>query len=132
MSTKENLEHAIKYLEDKYETKEPDLKVKEEVVGSSLFNNPMIDAALKSMTSEQREEYQTFGKHMYGSVNFEDNKILSNAPVDMEEALAYVVEGLKSGLHPKDVSDDEVALLKAGYGEKWYEYFGYKEDELED
>ena len=30
-----------------------------------LFNNPMVNNALKAMTPEQIEEYKKIGEHMY-------------------------------------------------------------------
>jgi hypothetical protein len=44
----------------------------------------------------------------------------------MEEALAYVVQGLDSGLHPKYITEDEDALLQAAYGEEWFKKWNYK------
>jgi hypothetical protein len=49
----------------------------------------------------------------------------------MEESLAYVVESLKSGLHPKYLTEDEIMLLRAGYGDEWYQKWGYKKEDLE-
>ena len=48
----------------------------------------------------------------------------------MEEALSYVVETLKSGLHPKYLDEDDKALLEAGYGEKWFENWGYQQEDV--
>ena len=43
----------------------------------------------------------------------------------MEEAVSYVVESLKSGLHPKYLTEDEQVLLQAAYGDEWYKEWGY-------
>jgi hypothetical protein len=51
--------------------------------------------------------------------------------IDMEEALAYVVESLKSGIHPAYLSEDEKAMMVAGYGEYWFKKFGYPSDNLD-
>jgi hypothetical protein len=48
----------------------------------------------------------------------------------MEESLAYVVESLKSGLHPKYLTEDERTLVRAGYGDQWYEKWGYTSKDL--
>ena len=95
-----------------------------------LFNNPMINNALKAMTPEQVEHYKSIGEHLYGSINFEDSKILNNLPPPMAESVAYVEEGIKSGLSPQDLTQDEVILLTNAYGEKWFEKYGFKEHEV--
>jgi hypothetical protein len=94
-----------------------------------LFNNPMVNNALKAMTPEQIEHYKKIGEHMYGNINFVDSKIINNMAPPMAEAVAYVEEGIKSGLLPGDLTEDEVTLLSNAYGEKWYEKYGFQEHE---
>ena len=94
-----------------------------------LFNNPMVNNALKDMTPEQLEEYKRFGENLYGNINFSDNKIINNLPPPLEESVAYIEEGLKSGLMPGDLTEDEVAVLTQAYGEEWYLRYDFvKED----
>jgi hypothetical protein len=95
-----------------------------------LFNNTMINNALKALSPEQIDDYKKIGEHLYGTVNFEDNKILNNMPPPMAESVAYVEEGIKSGLLPNDLTEDEVTLLSQAYGVKWYEKYGFKEHEV--
>lgn len=96
----------------------------------SLFDNPMIDRALKALTPEQVENYQKIGQQMYGDVNFTDNKILSNLNPPMAEAVGYIEIGLKSGLHPNDLEENEIKLLEETFGATWYERYGYSRDEV--
>ena len=93
-----------------------------------LFNNPMVNNALKAMTTEQTNEYKRIGKYMY-SHNLEDSN-LNNLDDKMDESVAYVEEGIKSGLLPEDLTDDEVTLLTNVYGEKWFLRYGFKEEEV--
>ena len=93
-----------------------------------LLNNPMVNNALKAMTTEQINEYKRIGKYMY-SHNFEDSN-LNNLDDKMDESVAYVEEGIKSGLLPEDLTDDEVTLLTNVYGEKWFLRYGFKEEEV--
>jgi len=95
-----------------------------------LFNNPMVTKALEAMTPEQREEYRRIGEEMYGTVHFEDSKILNNMPPPMAEALAYVEVGLKSGLAPADMEPDEIALMENAHGKEWYTKYGWTEEDL--
>jgi hypothetical protein len=95
-----------------------------------LFNNPMVNKALKSLSPQQIEDYRKIGEQMYGNIDFTDSKILNQMSPPIEEAVAYVEEGIKSGLLPVDLTEDEVALLSTTYGEKWYEKYGFKEHEV--
>lgn len=97
---------------------------------SDLFNNPAVNNALKSMTPEQLAEYKRFGESLYGGINFEDNAVVNNMPPPMAESVAYVEEGIKSGLLPEDLTEDEVALLCDAYGKQWYLRYGFKEHEV--
>ena len=97
-----------------------------------LFNNPMIEAAKRSMSKKDLEHFETLGRELYGDVDFETSKNLRNMPHPMMEALAYIESCLKSGLHPSDLEDNEKMLLKDAYGKKWYERFEYVEEDLND
>ena len=96
---------------------------------ADLFNNPMINAAKRSMAPEEIERLKKLGESMYENIDFENNEV-NNMPPPMVEALAYVCESLKSGLHPSYLEENEIALLKEGFGEKWYERWNYTEEDL--
>jgi hypothetical protein len=95
-----------------------------------LFNNPMVNNALKAMTPEQISNYKKLGEHMYGNVNFVDSKIINNVCPPMEESVAYVEEGIKSGLLPCDLTEDEVILLTSAFGPRWFERYNFEEHEV--
>ena len=95
-----------------------------------LFNNPLVNNALKSMTPEQLEGYKKFGESLYGTVDFEDSKIVNNMPAPMAESVAYIEEGIKSGLLPDDLTEDEVTLLQQAYGDEWYVKYGFKKEDV--
>lgn len=98
----------------------------------SLFNNPMVESALKAMSPEDLQRYREIGEKMYGTVNFEDSQILNNLPPPMYEAGAYISEQLKSGLHPSMMDDDEKRLMEELFGKEWYSRWGYVEGDLTD
>lgn len=82
---------------------------------------------------EQKEQFLKLGEKFYNSFDVHKGEIFKEEDdkvIHLEEALAYVVESMKSGLHPKYLTEDEVHLLKAGFGEKWYEQWGYDEKDL--
>lgn len=97
---------------------------------SDLFNNPAVNNALKAMSPEQIDEYKRFGESLYGSINFEDSTVLNNMPPPMAEAVAYIEEGIKAGLLPEDITEDEVSLLCEAYGEDWYKKYGFEKHEI--
>jgi hypothetical protein len=98
----------------------------------NLFNNPMIESALKALSPEDLERYREIGEKMYGTVDFEENKILNNMPPPMYEAGAYICEQLKSGLHPSMMDEDEKRLMEELFGKEWYTKWGYVEGDLTD
>jgi hypothetical protein len=85
---------------------------------------------LDKMPEEEREAYQKFGEKFYNNFDVTKGEAIDFSNICMEEALSYVVETLKSGLHPKYLDEDDKALLEAGYGENWFENWGYKEEDM--
>lgn len=87
----------------------------------------------KGMTAEQIENMKVLGEKFHESFDVAKGTIHTNPnEINMEEALAYVVESLKSGIHPAYLDDDEKAIMMAGYGEEWYKQWGYASDKLEE
>jgi len=93
----------------------------------NMFNNPMIESALKALTPEQLKEYEQIGKYMF-KTNFTDEK--QDPEKEMNEAIFYIKEGLKSGVHPEDLKAKELQIMYELYGDKWYEEYGYYQDEV--
>jgi hypothetical protein len=108
-----------------------DLKVEEKKIESKtreidLFNNPMVDAAKRSMSSKDIEEYQRLGEKYYAGWDFE-----KGGPEEMlDVAVAELSEAIKSGLHPSDLDENEKEILRLKLGKEWYNQFGFTEDEL--
>jgi hypothetical protein len=88
---------------------------------NQLFDNPMVEAARQSMTSEQIEEYKQLGEQYYGTIDFETGQ--STDP--LHDAVAYIVEGLRSGLHPSYLEEEERKVMESTYGPHWMKSFGY-------
>jgi len=98
---------------------------------ANKFFEKMKKSFLDGATEEDKEKYQKFGEKFYNSFDVHTGNPSDNT-IFMEESLAYVVESLKSGLHPKYLTEDEIVLLQAGYGEDWYKKWGYKKNEIPD
>jgi len=85
----------------------------------------MKHAFLDQLDEKEKEKYQKFGEKFYNSFNVNTGQPYDSSTISLEESLAYVVESLKSGLHPRCLTEDEVMLLRAGYGDDWYTKWGY-------
>ena len=96
-----------------------------------LFNNPMVEAAMKALTPEQKEEYKKVGEYMYSTTNFtESDPQPKSVEEDMVSGLFYVRESLKAGLHPRDMEERELRLMYEVYGSNWYAEYGYNSDDI--
>ena len=101
---------------------------------SSLWNNPMVQSALYSMTEKDKQHYKDLGESLYKDINFETSEIQDqkNVPVYLSDAVNYIVESVKSGLHPSMLNENEKVILNEFYGEEWYKKFGYVKEDLID
>ena len=122
-TNKEMKEEKIEILEtDRYPLKD---KRSDEERQKQLFESIRKNVE-KGMTAEQIENMKVLGEKFHESFDVAKGTIHNNTnEINMEEALAYVVESLKSGIHPSYLSEDEIAMVKAGYGEEWYKNWGY-------
>ena len=84
----------------------------------------------KNLTDQQRADLKVLGEKFHESFDVTKGTIYDVEDIQMEESLAYVVETLKSGIHPDYLNEDERAILVAGYGEKWYEKWGYESSDI--
>lgn len=97
-----------------------------------LFADSALQNAYKSLTPEQREKYRKIGEHMYGDLNFKEGQVMDSIAPPFEEAAVYIGEGIKSGLHPSFLDENEVAVMVQVYGEEWYEKWDYKKEDLDE
>lgn len=96
---------------------------------SEIFDN-LRAKFMEQMPEEDQAAYKRFGEKFHSSFNVDTGAPIDLSTINMEESLAYVVESLKSGLHPKYLTEDEVAMVRAGYGDQWYTKWGYVEKDL--
>lgn len=83
--------------------------------------------AYESLSPEEKERYRKIGEDLYGHINFETGEIKQEM-----DALGELISAVKSGLHPKELSGEELGFLSSSLGEKWYEKFGYKKEDIEE
>lgn len=88
--------------------------------------NPEIyEQAKGMMTQEQIDEYKQMGEEMYNTIDFSTSEVLNNPSDPLLESVAYISEGIKSGMHPSFLDEDELKVMCEWSGDKWYEKFGY-------
>ena len=83
-----------------------------------------------NLPEEERTKYQRLGEKFHSSFNVGSGTTYDLSTINMEEAVAYVVESLKSGLHPPYLTEDEKVLLESAYGTSWYTQWGYQDSDL--
>jgi hypothetical protein len=98
---------------------------------NSLFDNPMVTAAKKSMTPEMLDHYKQIGEEMYGNIDFETDTVLNNMPPPMSEAVAYIEISIRSGQHISTLEPNEKMLLEDAFGSEWYTRYGYSKEDLD-
>ena len=101
----------------------------------SLWDNEMVKNATKAMSKTDLNKYAKLGESLYKDVDYETSTIIDKTnivPPFMKNAVQYIEESLKSGLHPCMMTNEEKELMKNIYGMKWYENYGYVEGDLSD
>lgn len=86
----------------------------------SLWNDARWSKAGQTLTKEQIDQYTKIGEQMIGSIDFETG--LSNdipIPKPAADSINYILVGLRSGLEPEDLSDDEITTLETFLGKNW-------------
>ena len=100
-------------------------------MNEDLYNNPMIDMAKSSLTPNQMEEYKKIGEHMYNNEMYKNVELNTKTQKSTDNEIAiYASESLKSGLHPKELSEKEISCLSTFFGKQWYEKFDYTIDDI--
>lgn len=114
--------------EEKKRARKAEKKERKKTGNNTLFDNPMVRNAMKNMTPEQIEQYKEMGEQFFKGIDFENSVVENNDP--LTEPAYKVLMGVKSGLHPSYLEDNEKMILEQVYGEKWYEEYGFVEEDL--
>jgi hypothetical protein len=91
---------------------------------NSLFNNPAVLNTIKSLKPEEYNKYKNIGKELYEKIDYNNIQILNNLNIETNSA-EYIIEGIKSGLHPSYLSQNEKNILVQTYGKEWYKKYNY-------
>lgn len=87
--------------------------------------------ALNSLSPEDREHYMKLGKQLYCGVNHATAEVLEKSSPPNAEITSYIEEGVKSGLHPNDLSDVEFNHMLRQKGVGWWRKYGYSDNDIE-
>ena len=88
----------------------------------NLFTDPTYKEQFSHLPKDQQEQYKKAGEYIYSrDVN---NDLDSN----IKNAIEYIKLGLRSGLLPSCLSDDERNLMRNIVGPEWFKEFGFPSD----
>ena len=94
------------------------------------LDEQIVNSSIQSMSEGQRVQFDKLSKEMFGNVDFKNAKILNQLKPPMEDRLAYICDGLRSGIHPTHLEADEIISLEEAYGKEWYKKWDYTEEDL--
>lgn len=100
---------------------------------STLWNNDMVRSAINSLSDEDKERYKKIGESMFKDIDFDSSQVIdsnNNNPPFLSDATAYILESIKSGLHPSMLAENEKIILNEVLGKDWYKKYGYVEEDL--
>jgi hypothetical protein len=86
----------------------------------SLFTDKSLQTLYNELPDEEKVTYKKQGAYMYDKDYETTNNDLQSR---MIEAAAYIVEGMKSGLRPSQLEENEREVMRSIYGAKWYENY---------
>ena len=92
-----------------------------------LFDNPMFTEMKNSLSEEEQKKYEQYGKYMYEDMDQVTDSGEMKAIIDTVSQIKLMLD---SGMHPSFLEKEEKEFLKNYLGEKWYEKFGYLENDL--
>lgn len=108
-------------------------KLKDILATSPLFDDKHLQNMYNSLSDEDKLNYKKIGEHMYNSIDFSEINSQglndNHKEIDLEN-VSQLKLMLQSGIHPSYLSNQDKDLLKNNLGEKWYEKFGFLENDL--
>lgn len=101
---------------------------------SNVFNatpQQMYNKMMCQIDPDKEEQYRKFGEYFFNTVDVDNCKVKKPEELPpVHQLVLYATEGLKSGLHPRDLSNDELEALFQIVGPVWLERFGFNFSDL--
>jgi len=95
---------------------------------NNFLDNPMTQSAAQSMSEDDKKNYKKWGEEMH-EIDFAS--VNNELDAQMVNSVAFSSVALRSGLDPKELSKEEVEMMREYYGSKWYEKFDFTDKNLE-
>ena len=86
-----------------------------------LFTDPKLKSAFDALSPEEKAKYKAAGEHMYQK----DYEKIGNEDKVFQDAVLYISEGLKSGLRPSQLEENEKEVMRSALGKNWFQKFFY-------
>jgi len=112
------------YLNEKYKNNKMGRRRETRIQREQRMNSELYNQMMGSIPQEDIKRYKKAGEQMYNIdfTTYTDDHITTS--------VAYVVEGLKSGIHPSFLTKDEQELMEKTYGKEWFKKYGFDSLEL--
>ena len=92
----------------------------------SLWNDKRWKTARNNMTTEQADQYKVLGEQFHGSIDYVTGGNTGvPIPEPTQDSIDYILLGLRSGLNPDDLTQDEQEYLEMVKGENWRTVLGF-------
>lgn len=95
----------------------------------TAFDPNYIKQMEGGMSDEQKSNFKNIGEDYYKNIDINENGDLENLIV---LAVFEITEALKSGLDPKELSQQDLDILVNNLGDDWYVPFGFQKEDLKD
>lgn len=86
----------------------------------SLFSDPRWESAKQNMSKDDLNHYEQIGKQFHESINYTTGENTGvPIPQPISESIAYIEMGLRSGLSPEDLDENEIKVMEEYLGTDW-------------
>lgn len=89
---------------------------------SSIFANENMMKKFESLPDDVKARFQTYGSDYY-------SRVIDSANGSVEDAAAQYLCTVRSGVSPRDLSKDELLVLRTIYGNEWYKLVGLESEQ---
>ena len=112
----------------KEESKEKEKENNISLGDRTVFDQSYIKQMEAGMSDEQKGNFKNIGEDYYKNLSINENGDLENLIV---LAVFEITEALKSGLHPNELSKEDIDILVNNLGEDWYLQFHFEKKDFE-
>ena len=89
---------------------------------NSIFANPEMMEKFKALPKEVQSQYKDYGENYYP-------RVLERIQGSIQETAKDLLCTVRSGISPKDLSENELQIVRTIYGNEWYKLAGLDEED---